>query len=91
LKTEEELGPLSGSLRLQRFDNATNIAVRPKRRRSELGGKNAMKEYEKANRQTNFGSTIIDVMSDKSNSASDRLADGMILAYIDEIMSGNAQ
>jgi hypothetical protein len=50
-----------------------------------------MKEYEKANRRADFRSVIDEVISDSSNSAGERLADGMVMSYLDNIMSGNAQ
>lgn len=50
-----------------------------------------MKEYETANRKANLRSALNEVISENSISTSERLADAMVMSYLDTIMSGNAQ
>ncbi|MCH3909183.1 MAG: hypothetical protein LKF75_02775 [Bacilli bacterium] len=50
-----------------------------------------MKSYENDIRSASLSATIDELMTDRSETASERLADGMVLSYIDGIMSGNAQ
>lgn len=50
-----------------------------------------MKEYENVSNQNSSVLTLDDIVSDNSKSTSEVMANGMVLSYIDELMSGNAE
>jgi hypothetical protein len=52
---------------------------------------NAMEKYENASIQKQTVSPFETLVSDDSTSTSEVMANGMVLSYFDELMSGNAE
>jgi hypothetical protein len=48
-----------------------------------------MKKYENASRQGSISSVIENVVTTSSTSNAETYADGMVLSYLDMLMSGN--